>query len=156
MSERLNTRLRQALNDSAASQELIDFLGVLDPDGDGAIDAAQVVYDPTASGLAAVDAQAAIDENNTIADQAVADALAAQDSVNAITSGTDTVLNGATSVVVAVGAAFNGKLAVVGFGALPVAAGLVWAGPVAAGNLTINIDVDNTADMVVNYIVDGR
>lgn len=62
MSERLNLRLKQALNDDAASKELIAFLEALDPDGDGAVDADSVVYDNSGSGLTATDVQAAVDE----------------------------------------------------------------------------------------------
>lgn len=73
-----------------------------------------------------------------------------------VQTGAATVLNATTSIVVAVGAEFDGKLAVVSFAEAPTAATLIWAGPVAAGNLTINIDVDNTADLDVHYVLDGR
>ena len=85
---------------------------------------------------------------------AFADEVAAE--VGAVQSGTATVLNGATTAVVALGTEFNGALAVVSFAEAPTAAAKIWAGPVAGGNLTINIDVDNTADLDVHYIVDGR
>lgn len=73
-----------------------------------------------------------------------------------IIDGTATILSGGTSIVVAVGAGFNGKFPVVSFAEAPVAAAIVWAGPVAGGNLTININVNNTADLDVHYIIDGR
>jgi hypothetical protein len=76
--------------------------------------------------------------------------------VGGIQSGTATVLNGATTAVIAVGAEFDGSLAVVSFAEAPTAASTVWAGPVAGGNLTVAIDVDNTADLDVHYLLDAR
>lgn len=70
--------------------------------------------------------------------------------------GTATILNGQTSIAVTLGAAFNGKLAVVSFAEASTAALRVFAGPVAAGDLTIAINQDNTADLDVHYAVDGR
>jgi hypothetical protein len=76
--------------------------------------------------------------------------------VGDIQSGSGTVLNGATTAVIAVGTEFNGAIAVVSFAEAPVAASKIWAGPVAGGNLTVAIDVDNTADVDFHYILDGR
>tara|TARA_Y100000034_G_scaffold136543_1_gene213730 strand:- start:8590 stop:8979 length:390 start_codon:yes stop_codon:yes gene_type:complete len=86
--------------------------------------------------------------------QAAADV--AQADVDAIVSGVGTILNGTTSIAVTVGAAFNGKRAVVSMAEAPTAAALVWAGVVAGGDLTLNCDVDNTASLDVNYVLDGR
>lgn len=80
--------------------------------------------------------------------------VSAQDDL--IASGVGTILNGATTVVIAVGAQFDGEYAIVGFAEAPVAAVLTWAGVVAGGNLTINVNADNTADVDVSYIIDGR
>lgn len=90
--------------------------------------------------------------------QLLEDAFAARDAeVAAIVSGEATILNGNTSVVVALGSAFANKKAVVSFAEAPTAAALIWAGPAdGAGDLTIEIDVDNTADIVVHYVADGR
>lgn len=71
-------------------------------------------------------------------------------------SGVGTILNGATTVVIAVGAEFDGAFAVVSFGEAPASTVLVWSGVVASGNLTITADQDNTADLDVNYILDAR
>jgi hypothetical protein len=73
-----------------------------------------------------------------------------------ILSGTATILNATTSIAVVVGAAYNGKRAVVSFAEAPVAAAKIWAAPVSGGNLTIAIDVNNTADVDVHYVLDGR
>lgn len=73
-----------------------------------------------------------------------------------LVSGQDTVLDTTTSVVVAVGAAFDGKTAIVAFGEAPTAATVVSSAPVSGGNLTITTDQDNTADLLVNWFIDGR
>lgn len=70
-------------------------------------------------------------------------------------SGTATVADGDTTVVVAVGAAFNAKPVIVSFAEAPTAATVVSAA-IATGSLTITIDQDNTADLDVNYFIDGR
>lgn len=72
-----------------------------------------------------------------------------------ILTGTATVLDGNTSVVVAVGAEYDGLPVVCTFGEEPTAAAIVSA-TVASGNLTITIDADNTADLLVHYMIDGR
>lgn len=90
------------------------------------------------------------------ADAAQADADDAQLDHTKILSGMLIIPNASTSVVQAVGVGYNGKIAVVSFGEAPVAAVKIWAGLVAGGNLTINIDQDNTADLDVFYILDGR
>jgi hypothetical protein len=72
-------------------------------------------------------------------------------------SGQTTILNGATTRVISVGAAYNGKPVYATFGAQPTAAGVKWlSGVVSGGNLTLAINVDNTADLAVNYSIDGR
>lgn len=76
--------------------------------------------------------------------------------INNIVTGTATVLDGNTTVVVAVGAEYNGKPVLVSFAEAPTAADLDVRGAVAAGNLTITITADNTADIDVNYLIDGR
>lgn len=81
---------------------------------------------------------------------------ALEDDRQALVSGLLVIPNGDTDVVQALGSAFDGKIAVVSFGEAPTAASKIWAGPVTGGNLTIHIDVDNTADLDVYYIVDGR
>lgn len=70
-------------------------------------------------------------------------------------AGQATILNGATTAVVAVGAALNGAEAVVAFGEAPTAAKAVYSTAVAGGNLTIGIDVDNTANVKVNWVIYG-
>lgn len=75
--------------------------------------------------------------------------------MSAIISGTATVADGATTVAVTVGAAYNGKPVVVSFAEAPTAAAIVSAA-VATGDLTITIDADNTADLDVFYLIDGR
>jgi hypothetical protein len=72
-------------------------------------------------------------------------------------SGTATVLNAATTVVVAVGDQFDGAVVLCSFAEAPTAAGVdnCW-GAVASGNLTLNIPVDNTADLDINWMIDGR
>lgn len=76
----------------------------------------------------------------------------------ALVSGQATILNGATSVTVAVGAGYNGKKAVACFAEQPTAAGVKWlsADDVAGGNLVLRINVDNTANLKVNWWLDGR
>ena len=73
-----------------------------------------------------------------------------------IQSGTATIANGDTTIAVAVGVALNGKLAVVSFAEAPTAATLIFAAPVAGGNLTITIDQDNTTTLDVHFVLDGR
>lgn len=77
------------------------------------------------------------------------------DEVASMISGTATVANGDTTVTVDVGAAYDGKPVLLTFGEAPTAATIV-SGSVAAGTLTITIDQDNTADLDVHYMVDGR
>ena len=86
---------------------------------------------------------------------AAADAVIAAELAKVV-SGTATILDTTTSIAVTLGAAFDGKLAVVSFAEAPTAATLIFAVPVASGDLTISIDQDNTADLDVHYIVDGR
>jgi hypothetical protein len=84
-------------------------------------------------------------------------AAAAQADVDLVTSGWVTILNGQTSVVQAVGAGFNAKPVQLTFGEQPTAAGVKWlSGVVAGGNLTVSINVDNTANLLVYYTIDGR
>jgi hypothetical protein len=71
------------------------------------------------------------------------------------TAGKAKVLNGATTVVVAVGAQYSGMEALVSFAQAPTAAKACYATAVVGGNLTIGIDVDNTADIFINYAVIG-
>lgn len=91
----------------------------------------------------------------TAAGDAQTDATAALADLGKILSGKLTVLNGATSATLTVGAAFNGKPVLVSFAEAPTAASMCY-GVVAAGDLTVNINVDNTADLDLNYIIDGR
>jgi len=86
----------------------------------------------------------------------VTNAALAQTDVDAIQSGQATIPNGSTTVAVTVGAAYNGKKAVVSFGEAPTSAVLVYSLDVAAGDLVIGINADNTADLKVNYIIDLR
>ncbi len=85
-----------------------------------------------------------------------AEAEAATSALSLIVSGQDTILNSATTVVVTVGTQFDGKFAVVSFGEAPTAAVDISSAPVSGGDLTITIDQDNTANLLVNYIIDGR
>lgn len=71
-------------------------------------------------------------------------------------SGTATIPSAATSVVVAVGAQYTGKRAVVSWADDPGSAAKLWADVVSAGNLTINCDVAPGADKDIHYIIDGR
>ena len=73
-----------------------------------------------------------------------------------IRTGTVTVLSGATTAVVDVGAQFNGAPVLVSFGALPTALDLDVFGAVANGTLTVTLSADNTADIPINYLIDGR
>lgn len=111
-----------------------------------------VVTPPFVSGAflatAAGDAQ-------TDATQALADADTANTALGKILSGTLTVLNGQTTITSSVGAAYNGKPVLVSFAEAPTAAAKCW-GVVAAGTLTLTIDVDNTADLDLTYLIDGR
>lgn len=71
--------------------------------------------------------------------------------------GQATILNGNTSVTVAVGGQFNDTdNAVVSFAEAPTAASKLWTTKDGSGDLVINIDVNNTADLKVNYIIDRR
>lgn len=65
--------------------------------------------------------------------------------------GSATIPNGSTSIAVAVGARFNGRLAVVSFAEDPGSATAIWAGPVATGSLTIEVDTDPGKDLDVHY-----
>ena len=91
----------------------------------------------------------------TDATQAIADADTANTALGKILSGSLTVLNGQTTITSSVGAAYNGKPVLVSFGEAPTAAAKCW-GVVAAGTLTLSIDVDNTADLDLTYLIDGR
>ena len=82
-------------------------------------------------------------------------ALVAGDNA-ALISGQATILNAATTVIVAVGTAFDGKFGMVSFGEAPTAATILSSAPVTGGNLTITSDQDNTADLLVNWSIDGR
>lgn len=85
------------------------------------------------------------------------DAFSERDATLAlIRSGTAVVLNTATTVVVAVGAAYDAKPAMATLkeadGAIVVKSA-VWDG---SGNLTITLSAAATADRDVSWIVDGR
>lgn len=79
-----------------------------------------------------------------------------QEAHNAVISGQATVANGATTVTVAVGAAYDGANAVVGFGETPTVAATVSSAVVAGGDLVITTNADNTADLLVNWFIDAR
>ena len=68
-------------------------------------------------------------------------------------AGQATILNGATTAVVAVGASLNGAEAQVSFAEAPTAAVSVYSTAVAGGNLTIGIDADNTANIKINWMI---
>lgn len=68
--------------------------------------------------------------------------------------GVATVLSAGTSVVVAVGAHYNGKFAQVSFASDPGAATSVWGAVVAGGNLTITVDGAPGADTSVYWAID--
>jgi hypothetical protein len=70
-----------------------------------------------------------------------------------VLAGSATIPNGSTSVVVAVGTRFNGRLAVVSFAEDPGSATAIWAGPVAGGNLTITVDLNPGTDVDVHYLL---
>lgn len=76
---------------------------------------------------------------------------------NAMRSGTATVLAAASSVVVAVGEAYDGMPAVATVaevdGTLLYVQSAVWDG---SGNLTITGNAAATADTLVSWMVDGR
>ncbi len=77
------------------------------------------------------------------------------DAQNSVISGVVTVADGATTGTAAVGAAYDGKAVLVSFGEAPTAA--TWAfGSVSGGTLTVTLDQDNTADLAINYLIDGR
>lgn len=89
--------------------------------------------------------------------QILEDAFATRDAaLAAIRSGTAVVLNTAATVVVAVGAAYDGKPATATLkeadGTLAVQSA-VWDG---SGNLTITLTGSATGDRDVSWIVDGR
>ena len=113
----------------------------------------QIVLVPPAPDLftlstAAGDAQAD-------ATQALADADTANTALGKILSGKLTVSSGQTTITSSVGAAYNGKPVLVSFAEAPTAAAKCW-GVVAADTLTLTIDVDNTADLDLTYLIDGR
>lgn len=70
-----------------------------------------------------------------------------------IARGKATIPAASTSVVVPVGTRYNGKLAQVSFGSNPGTATLVWAGPVSAGDLTINVDGAPGADLDIFWSI---
>lgn len=65
--------------------------------------------------------------------------------------GTGTIANGTTQDVISVGTDYNGKLAVVSFAESPGTAAKIWAGAVAGGNLTVNVDADPGTDVDFHY-----
>lgn len=71
-------------------------------------------------------------------------------------SGVATIANGTTTEVIAVGAAYDGKPALVSFNGSPGSATGVWAVWDGSGNLTITVDTDPGADAEVAWFVDGR
>lgn len=85
-------------------------------------------------------------------------AAAATDALDVIISGSATILNGQTSIAVAgLPTGLAGKPVQVSFGASPTAAGVKWCWGVVSGTtLTISINVDNTADLLMHYTIDGR
>jgi len=136
---RTKLRIEQALNDTSASNELNALLDALDPGGDGALDAADVVYDNSSSGLAATDTQAAVDEVEARVDTAETDVVTAQAAADAAQADVD-VLNTALSTPngtgVTVTEAPGLRKAVVTLAATPVAL-VDEAGIVAYGGLKI-------------------
>ena len=105
---------------------------------------------PNLAGLAGAAESAQAD-----ATQALADAATANTALGNLLSGTLTVLNGQTTITQLVGAAFNGKPVLVSPAASPTAAAW-WRGAVAGGALTLTIDADNTADLPLYFLIDGR
>lgn len=73
-----------------------------------------------------------------------------------IVSGVATVANGTTTEVVAVGAAYDGKPALLSFNTDPGSAAALWGVWDGSGNLTITVDADPGADISVAWQVDGR
>jgi hypothetical protein len=132
-----------------------------------AFDAVETAIDAAVADIAALEAQVGVcvlaslttDDKTGLGpalNEVDANADLAQAAVDAIASGFDTILNGQVSKVVAVGAEFNGKYAVVSFAETPTAATKISSAAVADGNLTITIDQDNTADLLVSYFIDAR
>lgn len=80
---------------------------------------------------------------------------AAQGGGLALASGTATVANGATTVVVAVGADWNGSQVFLTPAQADTYASVHWFGAVAGGNLTITVDTDpgNAAGLAFNYLL---
>lgn len=86
-----------------------------------------------------------------------ADLVSLLENLGKIITGSATVLSGNTTVVVAgVGDDFNGAPVIVQFAEAPTAADLDIWGAVANGDLTITISANNTADLDVFYLIDGR
>lgn len=67
-----------------------------------------------------------------------------------------TIANGTTTEVVAVGAAYDGKPALLSFNSDPGSAAKLWGVWDGSGNLTITVDTDPGADVSVAWSVDGR
>lgn len=80
---------------------------------------------------------------------------AAQGSGLALASGVATVANGATTVVVAVGADWDGSQVFLTPAQADTYASVHWFGAVASGNLTITVDTDpgNAAGLALNYLL---
>ncbi len=77
------------------------------------------------------------------------------EAINNVISGTDVILSGQTTVVVAVGTAFNGKPVVATLNEVDGVVHVV-AAVVAAGDLTITLSAVTTADRDVGFVIDGR
>lgn len=100
---------------------------------------------------------AALNEVDANADSAASAASAAQGAVDNIVFGQATILNGQTSITVAVAGGFaNEDNAVVSFAEAPTAATKIWTAKDGSGDLVIHIDQNNTANLKVNYVIDRR
>lgn len=85
-----------------------------------------------------------------------ADLVTILENLGKIITGQATVLDGNTSVAVTVPEGYEGNPVIVCFAEGPTAADLdVW-GAVSGTTLTITTSADNTADLLVNYLIDGR
>lgn len=125
---------------------------------DGKEPGAPVVGDPAARillGTRLVEMAASIATLVSGLAAVVSSAAASALALSKMVSGSATILNTGTSVVVAVGTAYNGK---------PVHAQMsaadgtkyILSAIVSGGNLTITLSAAATADRVVYYFIDGR
>jgi hypothetical protein len=122
---------------------LIDILGAA---SQAAINTLTAAVAAAAAAAAAAGAEAATAQTG---------ANTANAALSLIRKGFATVPNGATIVVVAVGAECNGKPVCVTPLVAMTAARFFWA-ECSGGNLSLSIDVDNTADLTFSYQIDAR